>query len=106
MRYEIHKGVDKPIEFHGLQAQYLYIFGGGLLAIFLLFVILYVAGAGQWFCVSFGLLAAVALVFFVFRLNARYGRYGLMKKAAARWRPRRITNRKSVTYLIYLKKHD
>lgn len=106
MRYEIHKGVDKPVEFHGLQAQYLYIFVGGLLAVFGLFLMLYLAGVSQWVCASVGLVVAGMLAFFVFRMNARYGRYGLMKKAAARLRPRRITSRKPIIYLIYLKKHD
>jgi hypothetical protein len=39
--YPINKGIGRPVEFKGLKAQYLFIFCGGLLALFVLFVILY-----------------------------------------------------------------
>ena len=46
--YPINKGIGRPVEFKGLKAQYLlFIFAGGLLAAFVLFVILYMAGASQ-----------------------------------------------------------
>lgn len=41
--YPINKGIGRPVEFKGLKAQYLFIFAGGLLAAFILFVILYMA---------------------------------------------------------------
>lgn len=44
MEYNINKGIGRNVEFNGLQAQYLYFFVGGLLAIFLLFVIFYMIG--------------------------------------------------------------
>jgi len=37
--YPINKGIGRPVEFKGLKAQYLFIFCGGLLALFVLFVI-------------------------------------------------------------------
>ena len=42
--FEINKGVGRDVEFKGLRAQYLFIFAGGLLAVFVMFVILYMAG--------------------------------------------------------------
>ena len=51
MEYNINKGIGRNVEFNGLQAQYLYFFVGGLLAIFLLFVIFYMIGIDRWFCV-------------------------------------------------------
>ena len=36
--YPINKGIGRPVEFKGLKAQYLFIFCGGLLALFVLFV--------------------------------------------------------------------
>ena len=48
--YPINKGIGRPVEFKGLKAQYLFLFAGGLLAAFILFLILYMAGAGQWLC--------------------------------------------------------
>ena len=35
MEYKLNKGVGQDVEFCGLKAQYLYLFAGGLLAVFL-----------------------------------------------------------------------
>ena len=45
--FEINKGVGREVEFKGLRAQYLVIFAAGLLAVFVMFVIMYMAGIGQ-----------------------------------------------------------
>ena len=42
--YSINKGVGRSVEYKGLKAQYLFIFAIGLLSLFVLFVIMYVAG--------------------------------------------------------------
>lgn len=47
MEHKVNKGVDRGVEFSGLQAQYLYILAGGLLSVFLVFVILYMAGVNR-----------------------------------------------------------
>ena len=52
--FEINKGVGREVEFKGLRAQYLFIFAAGLLAVFVMFVIMYMAGVGQWICIGFG----------------------------------------------------
>lgn len=95
MEYNINKGIGKSVEFKGLKAQYLFIFAGGLLAVFVVFVILYMAGVDQWFCIVFGVIAASALVWLTFNLNAKYGEYGLMKLLAKRQHPRFLINRKN-----------
>ena len=82
MEYNNNKGIGRNVEFKGLQAQYLYFFVGGLLAIFLLFVIFYMIGIDRWFCIGFGVLSAFSLLFGVFHLNKKYGPNGLMKLAA------------------------
>ena len=56
--FEINKGVGREVEFKGLRAQYLFIFAFGLLAVFVVFVIMYTAGIGQWTCIGFGVSAA------------------------------------------------
>lgn len=83
-----------------LKAQYLFIFAGGLLAVFVVFVILYMAGVDQWVCIAFGVAAASVLVWLTFRLNARYGEHGLMKLLAARRHPRYLLNRKFLRRLL------
>ena len=82
------------------KAQYLFIFAGGLLAVFVVFVILYMAGVDQWVCIAFGVAAASVLVWLTFRLNTRYGEHGLMKLLAARRHPRYLLNRKSLRRLL------
>lgn len=102
--YPVNKGIGRPVEFKGLKAQYLFLFAGGLLAVFILFVILYMAGADQWLCIGFGVTSASAVVWLTFRLNAKYGEYGLMKLGAARMRPRYLLHRRQVSQLLGRKK--
>lgn len=73
MNYELNKGIGESAEFKGLKAQYLFIFVGGLLALFVLFVILYMAGMNQWFCIAFGVISASVLVRLTFHLNGKFG---------------------------------
>ncbi|MBF0647421.1 DUF4133 domain-containing protein [Dysgonomonas sp. GY75] len=91
--YSINKGIGKPAEFKGLKAQYLFIFAGGLLGVFILFVILYMAGVGQWICIGLGVTLALMLVWLTFRLNDKYGQHGLMKLLAGKSHPRYIISR-------------
>ena len=60
MDLEINKGIGRNVEFKGLESQYLFIFCGGLLAVFVVFVILYMAGVSQWVCIGFGVAALPA----------------------------------------------
>ena len=106
MEYGINKGIGKSVEFRGLKAQYLFIFAGGLLAVFVVFVILYMAGVDQWVCIAFGVAAASVLVWLTFRLNARYGEHGLMKLLARKQHPRYLINRISPRKLFTIKKKN
>nr|WP_217447844.1 DUF4133 domain-containing protein [Maribellus comscasis] len=94
MEYNINKGIGKSVEFRGLKSQYLFIFAAGLLAVFVVFVILYMAGVDQWVCIGFGVIAASVLVWLTFNLNTRYGESGLMKLMAKKQHPRYLINRK------------
>ena len=60
--YPINKGIGHSVEFKGLKAQYLFIFAGGLLAVFFLVVVLYMAGADQLVCIGLGLTLGSLLV--------------------------------------------
>ena len=102
--YPINKGIGRPVEFKGLKAQYLFIFCGGLLALFVLFIILYMVGIDQWICIGFGAASSSLLVWQTFALNARYGEHGLMKLGAARMRPRHVLHRRRVSNLLRRKK--
>lgn len=102
--YFINKGVNKPAEFKGLQSQYLFIFAGGLLGAFVVFIIMYLAGINQWVCIFTGLALAFLVVWLTFSLNRKFGRFGLMKLQATRTFPRRIINRESVLRLFAQKR--
>lgn len=100
MEYEINRGVGREVEFRGLTARYLFLFAGGLLGTFLLIVVLYLAGTAQSICLGVGIVTAAAVVAGTFRLDRKYGRWGLMKLAAARRRPRRIRHRKRIVRIL------
>ena len=104
--YPINKGIGKPAEFKGLKSQYLFIFACGLLGIFVVFVVMYMAGIGQWICIGFGVCAASVLVWLTFSLNAKYGEHGLMKVQARRSHPKYIINRKTIPRLFTRKKKE
>ena len=98
--YSINKGIGRSVEYKGLKAQYLFIFAGGLIADFIVFVIMYMCGVAQWFCIAFGTVCASILVWLTFHLNAKYGQYGLMKLTAVKYHPRYIINRLRLNRLI------
>lgn len=98
--YTINKGIGKPAEFKGLKSQYLFIFAIGLLAVFFVFVVMYMAGVDQWVCIAIGTLSALLLIWLTFALNSRYGEHGLMKLFALRNHPRFIINRVRISRLI------
>ena len=100
MEHEINKGAGNPLEFKGLKSQYLFIFAGGLVAVLLVVVILYIAGVNQWICIPFGLLSGSLLVWLTFRLNARYGEHGLMKLLSGKRHPRYLIHRRRLLRLL------
>lgn len=102
--YAVNKGIGRSVEYKGLKAQYLFIFAGGLPALFVVYVIMYISGVSQWFCIGFGVTAASALVWLTFHLNAKYGQYGLMKLTAVKYHPRYIINRLRLNRLIKVNK--
>lgn len=83
-----------------LKSQYLFIFAGGLVAVLLVVVILYIAGVNQWICIPFGLLSGSLLVWLTFRLNARYGEHGLMKLLSGKRHPRYLIHRRRLFRLL------
>lgn len=98
--FNINKGINKPVEFKGLKSQYLIIFVVGLLAIIILFMVMYVSGVPQSICIGFAIVTAPLLVWQTFSLNSKYGTHGLMKLQAVKSYPRRIINRRSLIKLF------
>ncbi len=98
--FTINKGINKPVEFKGLKSQYLFIFAGGLLAVIILFMVMYMSGVPQSICIGFAVLTAPLLTWQTFSLNKKYGTHGLMKRQAVKRYPRRMINRRRVLKLF------
>jgi len=101
--YTVNRGIGNEVEFKGLRAQYLFLFAGGLLASFILFVILYVAGTPTWICIVTILIAMGSVLWLTFTLNRKYGTHGLMKLSAIRRYPRRIIRRKRISRMVRIR---
>jgi hypothetical protein len=87
MNYQINKGINKPIEFKGLKAQYIGYLGGGLVALLILFAILYLIGMALYLCLFVIAGSGSYLFYKVFSLSHKYGQHGLLKHNARRYLP-------------------
>jgi len=88
--YHINKGINKLIEFKGLKAQYIWYLGGGLVALLVLFAIIYISGVHIFICLALIVSLTTALFMQVYKLSRTYGEYGLMKKVAKKGIPKVI----------------
>ena len=92
-RYRINKGINKPIEFRGLKAQYIWWLGGVVIGGMIVFAILYISGVSGYLCVPLVLgLGGLGLAR-ASRTSRRYGEFGLMKHRARQQLPKVIRAR-------------
>jgi hypothetical protein len=82
--YKINKGINKPIEFKGLKAQYIGYLGAGVLILLILFAVLYVAGVNMFVCLAIIALLGTLLFLGIYKLSDTYGQHGLLKRLARR----------------------
>ena len=104
--YKINKGINRSIEFKGLRAQYIWYLGGGVIALLILFAIMYIAGLPPFLCIATILVAGSILVIKVYALSRKYGEHGMMKAVAKRSVPKliRTNSRKVYRSMIKTKK--
>lgn len=74
--YQINKGINRPIEFKGLKAQYIWYLGGGLVTLLILFAILYIAGVNTYICLGLILMLGTLLFIMVYKMSNAYGEHG------------------------------
>lgn len=91
--YKINKGINKPIEFKGLKAQYIGYLGIGVLLLLIVFAVLYISGVNMFVCLAVILLLGMLLFMGIYRLSDTYGQHGLVKKLARRNIPEYIVCR-------------
>lgn len=97
--YSINKGINKSIEFKGLKAQYIWYFGAGVVALLILFAILYIIGINSFVCIGIILIAGTVLTIKIYALSNTYGEYGMMKKLARRSIPKVIRSKNRASFL-------
>ena len=98
--YKINKGINKPIEFKGFKAQYIWYLGIGLVALLILFAVLYIVGVNTYVCLVLTLILGTGFFIRVSKLSNKYGEHGMMKKIARQSVPRVI---KSYSRKMFLK---
>jgi len=91
--YQINKGINKSIEFRGLKAQYIWYLGGCVIALMIIFAILYIAGINAFVCIGIILATGTAVVMKIYSLSNTYGEHGMMKKIASKKVPRSIRSK-------------
>lgn len=85
--YKINKGINKPIEFKGLKAQYIWYVAATMLILLILFSILYFIGINQYLCLAIVGAAGFWILGILFKLSKKYGEHGLMKAMAKKLVP-------------------
>jgi hypothetical protein len=102
--YQINKGINKPIEFKGLKAQYIWYLGGGLVVLLILFAILYICGVNPFICLFIIGISGTILFMYIYKLSRTYGEHGVMKKMARKGVPKVIKNYSAMKIRRQLKK--
>lgn len=101
--YQINKGINQSIEFKGLKAQYIWYLGGGVIALLIIFAVMYIIGIPSFVCIGIILIAGTLLVIRIYGMSNKYGEYGLMKALAGKQVPKVL---KSRSRKVFLKKKD
>jgi hypothetical protein len=102
--YKVNKGINRSIEFKGLKAQYIWYLGAGLVALIILFSILYFIGLPSYVCVFIIAGLGTMLVLKIYKMSRKYGEYGLMKAVARRQLPKLIRCRSRRIFISFDKK--
>jgi hypothetical protein len=88
--YQINKGINQSIEFKGLKAQYIWYLGGGVIALMILFAVMYIVGLSSFVCVVIIGVSGTLLVVKIYQMSHKYGEHGMMKALAKRQVPKAI----------------
>ena len=97
--YKINKGINKPIEFKGLKAQYIGYLAVGIILLLILFAILYVAGLNMFACLGLVFLLGTVMYLAAQSYSHKFGAHGLMKKTASQSLPSCIKSHSRRTFL-------
>lgn len=90
--FQINKGINAPIVFKGLKAQYILYFVAGVLGLLILFSVLYMLAVNSYVCVGVVLGLGTALTVKLYSMSSKYGEHGLGKRLARRGIPHVVKN--------------
>jgi hypothetical protein len=96
--YKINKGINKPIEFKGLKAQYIWYLGIGVIVLLIVFAVIYILGVNMFLCLGIIAILGTLLFMGVYKLSDTYGEHGLVKKLARRNIPISVTGKTRKTF--------
>ncbi|MDB5006230.1 MAG: hypothetical protein JWP45_623 [Mucilaginibacter sp.] len=85
--YPINKGIGRAITFKGVKAQYIGYLAGTLVALLILFAVLYIIGVNTYICLLLVGGSGTIVISRIFRLSHKYGQHGLLKRNARRSLP-------------------
>lgn len=88
--YQINKGINEPMEFKGLKAQYIWYLGASVVILLVLFAVLYSMGLPSILCVGIVVFLGFVILLKLYHLSATYGEHGLTKYYAAKRVPKHI----------------
>ena len=88
--FEINKGINKPLVFKGLKAQYILYLAVGATGLLLFFAILYLCGVNTYLCIGIVIPPGIIVYTTIQRFSKKYGEHGLMKLAARKKLPTHI----------------
>jgi hypothetical protein len=97
--YKINKGINQSIEFKGLKAQYIWYLGGGVVALLIVFAVMYIIGLPSYVCIGVILISGTLLVMRIYGMSNKYGEHGLMKALARKQVPKVIKSRSRNVFL-------
>lgn len=104
IKYPVNRGINKPMEFKGLKAQYIGYLAAGLGLTLIAFAIGYVLGMSMYLCLTVAVVLATADFVLVFHLSATYGEHGLMKKMAQNQVPASVVIRSRKIFYNLIKR--
>lgn len=85
--YHINKGINRPIVFKGLKAQYIAFLAVGMVLLLLGFVGGYLSGLSLYVLLPSAVAFGSVLVYVLTRLSHRFGEHGLSKLFAKKGLP-------------------
>jgi Domain of unknown function (DUF4133) len=103
--YNVNRGINKPIEFKGVKAQYIWHLAGSVIGVLIGFAIIYIVGVNSYICVALALSIGGLLIRRVFAISKKYGQYGLMKRAARKSVPPALFSRSRKPFIQLFSSH-